>query len=70
MLLALAQALAQAVIDWAREDGAEAVTLYVGPRNTIAKSLYESLGFEDTGDRWQIVDDDPDGAWLKLSRGL
>ncbi|WP_010533728.1 GNAT family N-acetyltransferase [Brachybacterium squillarum] len=66
----LAQALAQAVIDWAREDGAEAVTLYVGPRNTIAKSLYESLGFEDTGDRWQIVDDDPDGAWLKLSRGL
>lgn len=66
----IAQKLAEAVLSWAQEDGADTVTLYVGPANTIAKALYESLGFEDTGERWQIVDDDPDGAWLKMARAV
>ncbi|WP_114855113.1 GNAT family N-acetyltransferase [Brachybacterium sp. YJGR34] len=66
----LAQRLAEAVIEWAREDGADTVTLYVGPKNSSAKSLYESLGFVDTGDRWEVVEDDPDGAWLKMSRSV
>ena len=62
--------LAEAVFDWAREDDADTITLYVGPQNTGARSLYESLGFTDTGDRWEVVEDDPDGAWLKMARGL
>jgi ribosomal protein S18 acetylase RimI-like enzyme len=66
----IAQRLAEAVFSWAEEDGATTVTLYVGPTNTTAQSLYESLGFTDTGERWEIVEDDPDGAWLKMSRPL
>ena len=66
----IAGKLAEAVFDWAREDDADTITLYVGPQNTGARSLYESLGFTDTGDRWEVVEDDPDGAWLKMARGL
>lgn len=66
----LAQALAEAVFEWAAEDGADTVTLYVGPDNAGAKALYASLGFQDTGERWEVVEDDPDGAWLKMSRRL
>ncbi|MEV0868683.1 GNAT family N-acetyltransferase [Brachybacterium paraconglomeratum] len=66
----IAGRLAEAVFEWAREDGADTVTLYVGPENTGARALYESLGFSDSGERWQIVEDDPDGAWLKMTRGL
>ncbi|MGY5764139.1 GNAT family N-acetyltransferase [Brachybacterium sp. DNPG3] len=66
----LAQRLAEAVFAWAAEDGADTVTLYVGPTNTGARAAYESLGFTDTGDRWQIVEDDPSSAWVKMSRGL
>lgn len=66
----IAQNLAEAVFSWAGEDGASTVTLYVGPTNTTAQSLYESLGFTDTGERWEVVEDDPDGAWLKMSRPL
>lgn len=58
----IAGKLAEAVFDWAREDDADTITLYVGPQNTGARSLYESLGFTDTGDRWEVVEDDPDGA--------
>ena len=66
----IAGKLAEAVFDWAREDDADTITLYVGPQNTGARSLYESLGFTDPGDRWEVVEDDPDGAWLKMARGL
>lgn len=66
----IAGKLAEAVIEWSREDGADTITLYVGPKNDGARALYEALGFTDTGDRWEIVEDDPDGAWLKMSRGL
>ncbi|UVY83871.1 GNAT family N-acetyltransferase [Brachybacterium sp. NBEC-018] len=66
----LAQRLAEAVLAWAEEDGADTVTLYVGPSNVGATGLYRALGFQDTGERWQIVEDDPDGAWLKMARGV
>ena len=69
-LSGIAGKLAEAVVDWAREADADTITLYVGPQNTGARSLYESLGFTDTGDRWEVVEDDPDGAWLKMARGL
>lgn len=66
----IAGRLAEAVLDWAREDGADTLTLYVGPTNTGARALYESLGFRDTGDRWEIVEGDADGAWLKMARSI
>lgn len=66
----IAALLAEAVFDWVREDGADTVTLYVGPNNQAAHSLYASLGFEDTGDRWEVVEGDPAGAWLKMARSL
>ena len=66
----IAQELAEAVFGWTAQDEADTVTLYVGPDNKAAKSLYESLGFMDTGDRWEVVEDDPDAAWLKMARGL
>lgn len=66
----IAQRLAEAVFAWAKEDGADTVTLYVGPDNAPARSLYEALGFADTGDRWEVVEGDADGAWLKLARPL
>ena len=66
----IAAKLAEAVFDWSREDGADTITLYVGPENTGARALYESLGFVDTGDRWEIIEGDPDSAWLKMARGL
>lgn len=66
----IAQALTDAVLQWAREDGAEAVTMYVGPANAPALSLWGAAGFADTGDRWQVDDDDPSTVWTKLSRAL
>lgn len=66
----IAQQLADAVIAWAREDGADTVTLYVGPKNQPARTLYGALGFTDTGDRWQVDDEDPGSAWTKMARSL
>lgn len=66
----IAQRLAEAVFAWAKEDGADTVTLYVGPTNQGARALYEHLGFSDTGDRWEVVEGDADGAWLKLARAV
>ncbi len=66
----LAQRLTDAVLDWAREDGASTVTLYVSPASKPAIALWESLGFTDTGDRWQVDDDDPSTTWPKFARPL
>ncbi|MFC0675116.1 GNAT family N-acetyltransferase [Brachybacterium hainanense] len=66
----LAQALAEAVFAWAKEDGADTVTLYVGPNNAPARKLYEALGFSDTGERWQVVEDDPESSWIKMARAI
>src|SRR5690625_3281960 len=57
----IALLLAEAVFEWEKEDGADTVTLYVGPDNTGARAVYDSLGFEDTGDRWVVVEDDQIG---------
>lgn len=66
----LAQRLTDAVLEWAREDGASTVALYVSPASSAALALWESLGFTDTGDRWQVDDDDPSTTWPKLARDL
>lgn len=66
----IAQQLAEAVFTWAQQDGADTVTLYVGPTNQPARKLYDALGFTDTGDRWQVDDDDPDAAWTKMARSV
>ena len=54
----------------AREDGASMVTLYVSPASKPAIALWESLGFTDTGERWQVDDDDPSTTWPKFARPL
>jgi ribosomal protein S18 acetylase RimI-like enzyme len=66
----VARRLAEAVLNWAKEDGADTVTLYVGPRNTPARGLYDALGFTDTGDRWEVVQGEPDSAWIKMALPL
>lgn len=66
----LAQRLVEAVLTWAEEDGADTVTLYVGPDNTAALHAYENLGFTDTGDRWEVAEDDPKSSWIKMSHGV
>lgn len=66
----IAQQLAEAVFAWAQQDHADTVTLYVGPNNQPARQLYDALGFVDTGDRWQVDDDDPDAAWTKMARSV
>lgn len=66
----IAHRLAEAVFAWAAEDGADTVTLYVGPTNTAAHALYDDLGFSDSGERWEVDEEDPDGAWTKMSRHL
>ncbi|MEQ1911717.1 MAG: GNAT family N-acetyltransferase [Vicinamibacterales bacterium] len=44
------QELLSAIIDWARESGVRRVTLRVALDNVPARALYESAGFEGTGD--------------------
>jgi ribosomal protein S18 acetylase RimI-like enzyme len=41
----LARSLVIAAVDWARERGARTVTLRVAADNTVARSVYESVGF-------------------------
>jgi GNAT superfamily N-acetyltransferase len=45
----LAEALARAVIDWARGDGRPRVVLWVVIGNVPAERFYERLGFRPTG---------------------
>lgn len=66
----LAHDLADAVEEWAREDGASVLALYVHPSNEPAVKLYESLGFSATGDRWSVDEDDPQADWIKMARPL
>lgn len=63
----LARQLSEAVVDWARSDGSDTVTLYVGPNNAPARALYEALGFRDTGQRWEVAEDDPKSSWIKMA---
>lgn len=66
----LAQELAEAVFEWARGDGASSVALYIHPGNQSAITLYEGLGFSDTGSRWKVDEDDPTSDWIKMARAL
>lgn len=68
--IGIAQQLADAVFAWAKQDGADTVTLYVGPRNAPARALYDALGFTDTGERWQVDETDPEASWIKMSRAI
>jgi RimJ/RimL family protein N-acetyltransferase len=43
------EALGQAVLDWARSEGYEAVRLTVADHNASAQRLYERMGFVPTG---------------------
>jgi GNAT superfamily N-acetyltransferase len=47
----IASALVSHVEDWARQDGAERLTLWVAQSNESARSLYQFRGFKDTGQR-------------------
>lgn len=42
-------ALVEAAIDWSRARGLERITLATGVRNSRARHLYASLGFEEEG---------------------
>jgi ribosomal protein S18 acetylase RimI-like enzyme len=44
-----ARPLVAAAVDWARERGARTVTLRVATDNTVARGVYESLGFTVAG---------------------
>jgi ribosomal protein S18 acetylase RimI-like enzyme len=44
----LARSLVTAAVDWARERGARTVTLRVAEDNTVARGVYESVGFTRT----------------------
>jgi RimJ/RimL family protein N-acetyltransferase len=46
----LARPLVAAAVDWARDRKARMVTLRVSAHNTVAKGVYESLGFAPVGD--------------------
>jgi GNAT superfamily N-acetyltransferase len=50
----IAGLLLHAVVDWARQDGAHLVTLWVVDDNEPATRLYQRHGFRPTGDR-QVV---------------
>ena len=54
----LGRVLVQAVIDWATETGAPSVGLWVTHGNAPALQLYESMGFQQTGE-YQPLPSDP-----------
>ena len=43
----LARRLVGTALDWARRSGVRTVTLRMAPDNTVARSLYEGLGFTE-----------------------
>jgi ribosomal protein S18 acetylase RimI-like enzyme len=65
----LGRALVEAVLGWARERGAPAITLEVTDtaRTAPAAALYRSLGFAPTGER-RVLDSDPSLETIMMSR--
>jgi GNAT superfamily N-acetyltransferase len=61
--------LVQAVIDWAIETDAPSVGLWVTRGNAPAQTLYESMGFEETGD-YQPLPSDPCKDELRMALEL
>jgi GNAT superfamily N-acetyltransferase len=51
------QALARSVLEWAGTVGAETVGLWVTRGNESAQALYESIGFEPTGEDQPLPSD-------------
>ena len=49
-------ALLDAVVEWARAEGAASIALWVADGNDLARRLYERRGFVDTGQRDVIRD--------------
>lgn len=47
----IGRALLDAVVEWARTEGAASIALWVADGNDPARRLYESSGFVDTGQR-------------------
>jgi GNAT superfamily N-acetyltransferase len=66
---ATATALVDAVVSWAREDGARVITLWVADGNSRARRFYERLGFAPTGKR-QPLPSDPSLGEEQLIRTL
>jgi len=52
--------LVQAVLDWAHNQGADAVELWVASGNEAAERLYARNGFRRTGDSQPMAEDRPD----------
>ena len=50
-------ALIEAVVEWARDRGADEVALWVTETNRAAIALYERTGFEPTGERQPLPSD-------------
>lgn len=61
--------LVEAVCDWARAEGAGAVTLWVADGNPRARRFYERLGFRSTGRR-QPLPSAPEVGEEQLRRAL
>jgi RimJ/RimL family protein N-acetyltransferase len=53
----IAPELVEAVVQWAREDGATEVTLGVADGNERARALYLKCGFVSTGERFPLHSD-------------
>ena len=65
----IAAQLVDGVIDWARDTDGTSVSLWVTRGNDPAVSLYESAGFELTGER-QPLPSDPSKDELRMRRTL
>ncbi|WP_101833563.1 GNAT family N-acetyltransferase, partial [Frankia canadensis] len=60
----------RAALDWARRSGAEAVRLWVAPRNLPARRLYARHGFVVLGGARPITDDPAVKTFLPMLRQL
>ena len=67
--LGVAARLVHEMLDVARRSGAEHVTLWVAPRNTSARTLYQRSGFRVTGER-ETFPDRPGVELLRMRRPL
>ena len=66
----LARPLVAAAVDWARDRRARTVTLRVAANNTVARGVYESLGFSAVmGDRADVARRSRDVAQCELRSG-
>jgi ribosomal protein S18 acetylase RimI-like enzyme len=65
----VASALINAILEWARDQGAKAVELSVTIGNDGAVALYEGLGFRDTGEREPLRPGSP-LELMKMRAGL